>query len=146
MKRIALITLTLIAIATMALAQQPRRMGPHGGPPPNDRAIAQFLGLTSDQQTQIDALHQSLRTTIDPLFEQKRAEDEKLHSMIESTTPDATAIGKQVLAVHAIDEQIKAAHDAMDQKIESLLNADQKLKFEAFLAARHAAGPPPPPR
>jgi Spy/CpxP family protein refolding chaperone len=149
MKRIALITITLIAIATMALAQQPRRMGPHGGPggpPPNDRAIAQFLGLTSDQQTQIDALHQSLRTTIEPLFEQKRAEDEKLHSMIESSSPDATAIGKQVLAVHAIDEQIKAAHDAMDQKIESLLNAEQKVKFEAFLAARHVAGPPPPPR
>jgi len=66
--------------------------------------------------------------------------------VLESRTPDAPASGKQVLAVHAIDEQIKAAHDAMDKKIESLLNADQKLKFEAFLAARHAAGPPPPPR
>src|ERR1041385_4103928 len=111
MKRITVITISLIAIATMALAQQPRRPGP---PPP--RQLAQFLGLTADQQTQIDALHQSLRGTIDPLFEQKRAEDEKLHTMIEAANPDATAIGKQVLAVHAIDEQIKSAHDAMDQK------------------------------
>ncbi|HJW93962.1 MAG TPA: periplasmic heavy metal sensor [Thermoanaerobaculia bacterium] len=139
MKRI-IISIALLALAGIAIAQQPRRPGP---PPP--RELAQFLGLTSDQQTQIDALHQSMRTTIEPLFEQRRAEDEKLHSMIESPAPDATAIGKQVLAVHAIDEQIKSAHDAMDQKIETLLNADQKLKFEAFIAARRMQGPPPPP-
>ena len=140
MKRIAFF-IALIALATtVAIAQQPHR----GGPPP--RELAQYLGLTADQQTQIDALHQSLRTTIDPLFEQKRAEDEKLHSMIESANPDPTAIGKQVLAVYAIDQQIKSAHDATDAKISTLLTPEQKVKFEAFLAARHMQGPPPPPR
>ena len=141
MKRIISLIAFLTIIATVAIAQQPRRM-----PPPPPRELAAYLGLTADQQTQIEALHQSLRQTSEPLFEQKRAEDEKLHSMIETPNPDPTAIGKQVLAVYAIDEQLKSAHEATDAKIEALLTADQKVKFEALKAARHMQGPPPPPR
>jgi Spy/CpxP family protein refolding chaperone len=139
MKRISLFIALVTLTASIAIAQQPRRMGP-GGPPPPPR-LDEFLNLTPDQQTQVDALHQTLRATIDPLFEAKRAEDEKLHSMIESANPDATAIGKQVLAIRAIDQQIKAAHDAIDQKISALLTAEQRLKFEALLAMR-PMGPP----
>ena len=141
MKRIVIVIALITIAATVAIAQQPR----HGAPPP-PRELAQYLGLTADQQTQIDALHQSLRATIEPLHEQKRAEDEKLHSMIESANPDPTAIGKQLLAVYAIDQQMKSAHDATDAKISALLTPEQKVKFEAFLAARHMQGPPPPPR
>lgn len=144
MKRITLFIALITLAATIAIAQQPRRMGP-GGPPPPPR-LNEFLNLTPSQETQIDALHDSMRTTLDPLFEQKRAEDEKLHSMIESANPDATAIGKQVLAIRAIDQQIKAAHDAMDQKISALLTADQRVKFEALIAMRRMGPPPPPPR
>jgi Spy/CpxP family protein refolding chaperone len=140
MKRIILFIPLITLAATIAIAQQPRRMGPGGPPPPR---LNEFLNLTPAQETQIDALHESMRTTIDPLFEAKRAEDEKLHSMIESANPDATAIGKQVLAIHAIDQQIKAAHDSMDQKISTLLTSDQRVKFEALIAMRRM-GPPPP--
>ena len=143
MKRIALFIALITLTASIALAQQPRRMGP-GGPPPPPR-LNEFLNLTPAQETQIDALHDSMRTTIDPLFEAKRAEDEKLHSLIESANPDATAIGKQVLAIRAIDQQIRAAHEAMEQKGAALLTADQKVKFDAFNAMRRM-GPPPPPR
>src|SRR5436309_9245979 len=113
MKRTITIALAIMTIATIALAQQPRRMGPHGGPGgpsggPPPRELAEFLGLTSDQQTQIDALHQSLRTTIDPLMEQKRAADDQLHALVDVASPDPTAVGKQFLAMHAIDEDRKS--------------------------------------
>ena len=140
MKRIAIIIAVITITASVAIAQQPRRPGP---PPP--RELAEYLGLTTDQQTQIDALHQSMRSTIEPLLDQRRAADEQVHALVEASTPDPTAIGKQVLAVHAIDQQIKSANDAMDQKIAALLTPDQKVKFDAFNAARRFAGPPPPP-
>src|SRR5690349_10265806 len=141
MKRIAIIIAFITLIASAAIAQQPRRQGP----PPPPRELAEYLGLTTDQQTQIEALHQSQRATIEPLLDQRRAADEQVHALVEAATPDPTAIGKQVLAVHAIDQQIKSAHDAMDQKISALLTPDQKVKFDAFNAARRFAGPPPPP-
>jgi Spy/CpxP family protein refolding chaperone len=144
MKRI-IITIALLTLGTtIAIAQQPRHMRPEGPPPPP--RLEQFLNLTTDQQTQVEALHQSLRTTVDPLFEAKRAEDEKLHAMLESPSPDPTAIGTQVLAIRAIDQQIKAAHEATEQKVSALLTADQRLKFEALIAMRHMGPPPPPPR
>src|SRR5437763_6694384 len=127
MKRIAITIAFITIIASVAIAQQPRRMGP---PPP--RELAEYLGLTTDQQTQIDALHQSLRATIEPLFDQRRAADDQVHALVEAANPDPTAIGKQVLAVYAIDQQIKSAHDAMNQRIAALLTPDQKTKFDAF--------------
>ncbi len=145
MKRIAL-TLSIILITVTALAQQPRRPMPHngpggpGGPPPVD--LVKFLGLTEDQKTQFDALHDALRTQIDPLMEQKKNADEQLHKLMESANPDATGLGKQLLAIHAIDEQIKAAHEATEAKMAALLNADQKVKFEILNELRHSAPPP----
>ena len=143
MKRIPLFLALITLTASIAIAQQPRRMGP-GGPPPPPR-LNEFLNLTSAQETQIDALHDSMRTTIDPLFEQKRAAEEQWRALADTASPDPTAIGKQFLAVRAIDLQIKSAHDAMEQKVAALLTADQKVKFDAFNAARRI-GPPPPPR
>jgi len=140
MKRIVTTIALATMIATAAIAQQPRRMGP---PPPE---LDRFLALTADQKTQIDALHQSMRTTLDPLFEQRHAAEEQLHALVETANPDPTAVGKQFLAVHAIDEQINAAHDTNEQKVAALLTADQRVKFEAFNAARHMGPPPPPPR
>ena len=139
MKRLS-ITIALVTLAaSIAVAQPQRRPGP---PPPR---LNEFLNLTAAQETQIDALHESMRATIDPLFEQKRAAEEQLRALAESANPDPTAVGKQFLAMHAIDQQIKSAHDAMEQKVAALLTSDQKLKFEAFNAARRMAAPPPPP-
>jgi len=135
MKRIIAIAL-IVLISTIASAQQPRRMRPDGPPPPPPR-LDEVLNLTPDQQTQIEALHQSQRATVEPLFEARRAEDEKLRAMLDSPNPDPTALGKQLIAVHAIEQQLKASHDAMDQRISALLTADQRVRFEVMLALRH---------
>ncbi len=146
MKRIAITISIILLIAISALAQQPRRPMPQngpGGPPPVD--LVKFLNLNDTQKAQFESLHEALRAQIDPLFEQKRAADEQLHSMMESATPDAAALGKQMLAIHAIDEQIKAAHEATEAKMAALLTAEQKVRFQILNELRHAA-PPPPPR
>jgi len=146
MKRITVTIAIILSIAVAALAQQPRGPRPQngpggpggpGGPPPVD--LVKFLGLTADQKTQFDALHDALRTQIDPLFEQKKAADDQLHSLMESANPDPTALGKQMLAIHAIDEQIKAAHETTEAKMAALLNADQKVKFQILNELRHSA-------
>jgi len=142
MKRIPFILALMTLTTSIAIAQQPRRMGPGGPPPPR---LNEFLNLTSAQETAIDALHESMRTTIDPLFEQKRAAEEQLRALADSASPDPATVGRQFLAVRAIDQQIRSAHDAMEQKVAALLTADQKVKFDAFNAARHMGPPPPPP-
>jgi len=150
MKPIAPVLALMLTLTTTAIAQQPRRMMPHDGPggPGGPRGprpdIAAYLGLNADQKVQFEALHDSLRDSIEPLLEQRHAADEQLRSLIETPTPDATAVGKQFLAIHAIDEKIKAAHEATKAKIEAMLTAEQRLRFDALHAAREMAGPPPP--
>jgi Spy/CpxP family protein refolding chaperone len=137
MKRI-LITLTvaIALLATAAIAQHPRMMGERACDP------LSFLGLTADQKAQWDSLHQQLRTSIEPLLDQKRAAEEQLRSLADAAAPDANAIGKQVLAIKAIDQQIKAAHEATAAKVAAMLTPEQKAKFDAMRALHECAGGP----
>jgi len=57
-------------------------------------------------------------------------------------------------AAHAeFEAAVKAAHDALEAKLAATLTPEQKVKFDAFVAARKAmhpphpeGGPPQPPR
>ena len=49
------------------------------------------------------------------------------------------------------ETEMKAAHERLEQKLAAVLTPEQKVKFEAFEAARrsmhdHHMPPPPPPR
>ena len=133
MKRIVILTLILMTAATVASAQMPPREMV-------DRA-AHFVGLTADQQAQWDAWQKDFFTSVQPLFEQRRTAHQNVESLLNATPSDACAIGNAAIAAHAVDTQLKAAHDAFKTKMESILTPDQKTKLEAFLAAEH---PPEP--
>lgn len=133
--------LTLIAVPVFA---QPRPMpqpGP-GGRPPGDAALVNYLQLTTDQKSAWDAAHKDFGGSVQPLFDKQRAAHQQLDTALQSKSTDPCSLGTQLLAIHAIGDQIKAAHDALDQKLDSILTADQKARYEAFQAAR-AAQPGP---
>ena len=150
MKRtlIVLASILVLAFGTLAVAQQHGGMGMgqgmgqgsgHGmGPGQGMGRIVDLLQLTADQKTQWDALHSQLATTIQPLIDQRTAAQQQLQTLIGAASPDATAIGKQVLAIQAINKQIAAAHDATEQQIANILTPDQKTKFDAWKATRPA--------
>jgi Spy/CpxP family protein refolding chaperone len=146
MKRIALTLTLVLAFATAAFAQP----GPPPGAPPHPAGdpLATYLNLTADQKAAWEAAHEAFEAATQPLFEKQRAAHEQLGALLESKSNDACGIGAQMIAIRAIGDQIKAAHDAFEAKRESVLTADQKVKLEAFEAAaqflRDREGPPPP--
>jgi Spy/CpxP family protein refolding chaperone len=128
MKKIVL-ALCITAAASLAFAQEPHmkmRMGPDPG------EIAATLGLSADQKAQWDSIHQELQATVRPLHEQLMAAHQQLESLASSPNPDATAVGKQFLAAHALEQQAKAAHETAHAKLIAILTPEQKAKFDSL--------------
>lgn len=158
MKRVLVLTLSILFVFASALLAQNRRApgalrGPAGpGAPGMPRGsanpLADYLALTADQKAAWEAIRAETHETIEPLHEQGQA----LAAQLESTN-DAVGIGNLVLQLRAVSSQIEAAREAGDAKFAATLSADQKVKFEAFEAASqflHRRGPgpggPPPHR
>ena len=139
----ATLTLLFTLIAVPAFAQpRPMPPGPGGHGPHGDAALADYLQLTADQKKAWDTLHQDFGAVVQPLFDKQHAAHQQLDTALQNKSVDPCSIGTQMLAIQAIRDQIKAAHDALDQKLTSILTADQRVRYEAFEAAR-ASGPGP---
>jgi Spy/CpxP family protein refolding chaperone len=152
MKRIALaLALALIVAASALAAPQhhgagPGKPGGPGGPATPQQGmqaghrggggilspalLAEFLGLTEQQIAAIQTLRESQRSTIQPLIEQRRANQEQIRAAVEAG--DAAKAGALLVANHQIAEQIKAARDAFRTSVEALLTAEQKAKFAVY--------------
>jgi Spy/CpxP family protein refolding chaperone len=148
MKRTPLFVLPLLIIVLAFGAYAQHRPMPSGGPgfggPGNSSALAEYLGLTTEQKTAWETIQSETRTTIEALHEQERTLHEQLRTALDAGSTDAAALGNLLIQIRAIDAQIKTAHDAADAKFEATLTADQKVKFAAFQAASqflHSRGP-----
>ena len=151
MKRLSVVTLSIVLIVASVALAQPRRPGPPpmatNGPGPGNGAMAEYLGLTADQKAAWETIQNETRDSMRALHEQERT----LAQQLESAT-DAAAIGNLVLQLRGIATQMHATREAADAKFTSTLTAEQQVKFAAFQAAseflqhRGPAGPPPPPR
>jgi len=155
MKRVLVLTLSILFVFASALLAQNRRApgamrgpGAPGMPRGGANPLADYLGLTADQKAAWEAIRAETHEVIAPLHEQGEA----LAAQLESTN-DAAGIGNLVLQLRALSSQIDAAREAGDAKFAATLTADQKVKFEAFEAASQflhrrgpgPGGPPPPP-
>lgn len=132
MKRIV-IALSVALVATLALAQEPRRVFMHG-PGMEGEGIVSALNLSTDQKVQWDSIHQQLEASMKPLIDQHRAAEQQLNSAANASNPDATTVGRAYLAMRDVDKQIKAAHESAKSKIDAILTPDQKAKFDAIHA------------
>ncbi|MGH9421418.1 MAG: Spy/CpxP family protein refolding chaperone [Thermoanaerobaculia bacterium] len=140
MKKI-IVALAITAIASFAFAQEPPHRMPFHDMKVESGAIADSLGLAADQKVQWEAIHQQLDATMSTLKLQIGPAERQLESLANASNPDATAVGKQFLALHALQQQIKAAHDAAKSKIDAILTPDQKAKFDAMHQEMMEHGP-----
>jgi len=127
------IGIALVMIAGMAFAQAPA-----GPPRPGLAALANYLQLTPDQKTAWRQIHEDTAALIKPLRENAIDLAKQLHTAIAASTPDHAAIGKLVLALHSVRDEIRATRKSSEEKLAAVLTAEQKTKFEAFLAAGKA--------
>lgn len=140
MKRI--IAVAILTLATLSAVAAPRRPSAppsapaqgaqprHGGELLPPQLLADFLDLGEAQITQIGQLRETLRTTVEPLREQQRANGEQLRAAVEAG--DAAKAGQLMIANHRLAEQIKAAHDAFQTSFENVLTAAQKAKLAVY--------------
>lgn len=131
MKR-TLILITLVTAIAATAAAQP-------GPPPPPRrgdVLADYLQLTDAQKSAWKSARSDFEAAVKPLHDQQRATHEQIEQMLDGGNADATAVGKLMLSIKSIGDQIKAAHDALETKLEATLTTEQKAKYQAFQAAR----------
>lgn len=139
---------TLTVTGTFAVAQQHMKMafpaGSEPGPAAHAQLIATFLNLSDDQKVVFNAAMQDLEATQQSLAAKHRDLDKQLHDLLATGTTDAAAVGTLVLQQRAIGDQMKAAHDTFEQKVMTVLNADQKARAQALHAAMQIfhQGPP----
>ena len=148
MKR-TLIALVVLTLAVPLFAQPRGAMGPGRGPqgpgpqgpgpqgpgpaahallPPP--ALAEFLGLTEAQQTQIESLRTQTESTVQPLRDELRANQEAIEEAV--AAGNAARAGELLIANSKLRAQIKAAHDAFKSGFEALLTAAQKEKWAVY--------------
>jgi Spy/CpxP family protein refolding chaperone len=119
MKR--LVTLTA-AFAAIALAQPPR--GPMGEP----KALIEYLGLTSDQVTRLNAANREQMTSMRPTFEQAREKQQALRQLMESANPDPAAVGRAMIEAHQLRQRIGDSNRQAKETALAELEKAQKLQ------------------
>jgi Spy/CpxP family protein refolding chaperone len=144
-KRVGLAAVLLSAVAGAGVAAA---AVDEGGQAPQARQwqgrrgerLAEYLGLTPQQQEQWKALHQQQRERIKPLLEEGRTLRQKLHAALEAQQPDARAVGEATIALHAHRQKLRAQRESFEQQLSGILDPQQKQKLEAFQAARRTMG------
>jgi periplasmic protein CpxP/Spy len=112
--------------------------------------LAEKLNLTDDQKTQMKAVMQKERPTMQPLHEQQRQIDQQLRQYVEGNFDQAKV---QALATQKaqIQTQITVEETRTHNQIYQLLTADQKTQLKQMEAEhearmqQHAADAPPAP-
>jgi Spy/CpxP family protein refolding chaperone len=139
MKTLGITTLAVAVLAagsTLVLAQAQGPGGPgRRGPGQGQGRIVEYLGLTDEQQATWKSLHEQHRTEIQPLREEGRELFQRLKAATEAENPDPATVGAATLALKQHRDKMKAAREAFEAQLTSVLTPDQKAKFEAFKAA-----------
>lgn len=175
MKRsiVYLIVIVCLLIGT-AVAQRPQRpsaatgpmMGSASGPGvahgegdgPTFDALKSVLGLSDAQVTQLRDLQRQRFESTRAVFEEIRTKQQALHQALESGSTDAAALGRLLLEIQALQQQVRTIGETYRTQALAILDAAQKTKLAALeeaiklQPAIHQAaalnllvGPPGPP-
>ncbi len=138
-----LLSVLAVAVGAAAMASESHRHRPFGhGPVGEEMAerhfdrLAEYLELSASQREELAALHERHVEAIEGRFEELRGQFEAVHEMAGVETPDATAIGERVIALHREHEALEAEREGFHREVESLLTPEQAERFAAWRAAR----------
>lgn len=135
-KAILATMVTVGLLGGAAMAQQPPEHRKGGGPGARGDRLAEYLGLTAEQRSSIEALRNEQRKQAEPLRAEGHEVHQALRTLMDQDSPDPTALGAAMIAVKQHDAKMKASHEAFLAKLKAQLNPEQKQKFEAMKAAR----------
>jgi Spy/CpxP family protein refolding chaperone len=118
--------LILVASASISLAQRQRGFGRPGG---DLLRMKEYLGLTEQQVTDVEALREKHRAASEPILQELKAKREALRTALGSAEPNATTVGQMVIAVRALGNQLRALNEGLRADTLALLTPEQKDKL-----------------
>jgi Spy/CpxP family protein refolding chaperone len=126
--------LASIALAATALfAQGPGGFRMHAQA--KTAAVQSYLNLTEAQISSLQQLRQSEMTALKPIFQQIEPLRQSLRAQQQSAGADATAVGKLVLSIRALEQQAAPIRSSHQQQALAVLTAEQKTKLAALESA-----------
>jgi Spy/CpxP family protein refolding chaperone len=93
--------------------------------------LKEHLSLTDAQVTQVQAIFKAHHEAAQPLFTEMRTNHEALKTALNAPEPNATDVGKLVIADNALKAKMQALSDKLKTDIGAILTPEQKAKFDA---------------
>lgn len=105
--------------------------------------MAAELGLSADQQKQIDTLHTQLRAEMAPLMTQIETKQGELTALWKVDAPDRNAILAKVSEIDSLHDQMRAAFIDFRLTVHQLLTPAQRAKAATLMSGPggHGMGP-----
>ncbi len=147
--RILIIGAAVLLIAAGAIAQ-----GRHGfgGPGGDFRHMLRQLDLTADQHSQVKAIFEKEKPTLQPLMQQMRQNHQAMKALEASGPFDETKTRALATQNAQTMIELQVAHTRMKSEIMQILTPDQKAKLAQIEAQKDArmqehmkSHMPPPP-
>ena len=114
--------------------------GPNGPGGPPLGMIAQHLGLSEEQKTQLKAIHEKQMEATKPLMQTAGESAAAFEKALEADSPDPAALGQAAIAMRNARRQVEAAHQAGFEEIKALLTPEQRAKVEEMEKHRGERG------
>jgi hypothetical protein len=95
------------------------------------------LGLSADQSTKIDGIHQSTLPELRQEWDELNKYEAKLSKLLESSTDEAL-IARQIDRVETARANLNKTRSLMIARIRLVLNAEQRTKFKVLAERRQA--------
>jgi len=100
------------------------------------RALSKYLGLSSDQNTQFQALWKTLQTSVTTLRTARGPLCAQLRTDL-GGTPNPATVGTDSINLFNNKEAIRAAHQTFDTAFSAILTPDQLTKYNALKEIAH---------
>jgi periplasmic protein CpxP/Spy len=143
--RVLIIGAAILLAVAAAIAQ-----GPHGfgGPGGEFHHMLRQLDLTSDQKSQVKAIFEKEKPTLQPLMQQVQQNHSAMTALEASGPFDEAKVTALATQNSQTLIQLQVEHERIKSEIIQILTAEQKTKL-AQIEANHAAhisqhAPPPP--
>ena len=101
------------------------------------QVAATILGLSEGQLHAWVSALEAREAAVRPLAEQIRARHEQLGRVVQSPSPDSATVGRFVLEIRALEQQMGAAARQATEILEQLLDDEQRGRLDFV---RNAAG------
>jgi periplasmic protein CpxP/Spy len=140
-----LVAVAAVLLTVAAMAQGPRGFG---GPDGDFHHMLKQLDLTSDQQSQVKAIFEKEKPTLQPLMQAMRVNHTAMSTLEASGTFDEAKTRALATQNSQTMVELQVEHARIKSEIMQVLTADQKTKLAQIEADRqarmsqHASAPP----